>query len=205
MNQDTKTLLRISRKHVNLSKRSKAQVQIDHAIVSIVFSAIAVESALNLTICLPVLYIKNRAQRIFFGTLLTNCFSASIPKKLTFLFRVYPTLRTKKELRKKIQELFTFRNKIVHSTPIYSEARDPSEVFEYMEEKGLTTYSFNENVLPTKPQLHLGDVGSVFVDVLSLAEDYHNYAEEFIKLLSTLKFEEVEDGYLDDMINGQHT
>ena len=205
MNQDTKTLLRISRKHVNLSKKSKVQVKVDHAIVSIIFSAIAVESALNLAICLPVLRVKNRAQRIYFGTLLTNFFSANIPKKLTFLFRIYPTLKTEKELRKNIQDLFTFRNKVVHSTPTYSEARDPPEVFEYMEEEGLTAYSFNENVLSTKPTLHMKGVSNLFVDMLSLAEGYYKVAEEFVNLLGELNFEEVEDSYLDYMIQDQHT
>lgn len=201
MNQDTKTLLRISRNHVSLSKKSKEQKRIDHSIVSIVFSAISVEAAINLAICSPALHIKNRGQRIFLGTLLTNYFSATIPKKLGFLFKVYPTLKQEKELGKEIKNLFSFRNKIVHSTPIYSEAIDLSEVFERIDEKSLTVYDDNERFLQTTPTLHLKDVNSLFKDIPSLAEKYYEIAERFLKLLDNVSLKEVENGYLDSMRN----
>ncbi len=94
--------------------------RLHHAIVSIVFSAAAVEAGLNLYLTAPVLLLADEGERRFFGLLASKYARLNVPQKLAFVQET--CLALEESLTRKIRELFNRRNELVHALPRYSEA-----------------------------------------------------------------------------------
>lgn len=88
-----------------------------HAAIVVVFSAAAVESALNTVVSRPVLDIGDPATRQFYGRLLHHYFRGTIPDKLRFLLETWPTLKGNKRLLSQVRSLATARNGLMHIYP----------------------------------------------------------------------------------------
>jgi hypothetical protein len=119
--------LDIAKTHIKYIEKSKSKeiripgVLVDHALIVSIFSAAAIEAALNLYVAIPVLYIQDPDTRSFMANLLTRCLRMSVPAKIRIVCQYNDTIAARKKLLKDIQELFAFRNSIMHSTPEYWE------------------------------------------------------------------------------------
>jgi hypothetical protein len=94
----------------------------DHATIVNVFSAAAIEAALNLYISIPLLLLEDRQSRSFFGPLITKYLRLSIRKKIGFARSASLDLRRNPRLCEQVNDLFNERNTRLHPTPIYSES-----------------------------------------------------------------------------------
>jgi hypothetical protein len=96
-----------------------------HSAIALVFSAAAVESALNTFVSRPLLAIADSTTREFFATLLHRHFRATIHEKLKLLRRVLPAINEQKILLKGLEELVSTRNCLLHIYPDYLVALGP--------------------------------------------------------------------------------
>ena len=192
-------LLQVSAKHLRLARKTHSlrkvpgTGQIENAIVSIIFSAAALEASVNKALSVPVLLVKERAPRLYFGTLLSRYAKLPIPGKLSFLSEIFPSLKLRAGDRKKVQELFRLRNDILHASPNYAEAIDAEPILKYMRKNKLTSYNSNDRFLPTKGHLFYTVEVSSVVDT---AEGAHHTAKELIARLGTIDYDEIERAFL---------
>ena len=120
-------LLRIARWHLDEIARTKtttpelASLVVDHATVATVFSAAAVEHRLSDFLCSPAIFMEEDGPRRFVGRLLTR-YVLRLPaiRKLEFLREQVPELKGNPVLTK-LEDLFTRRNRIVHTSYTYQE------------------------------------------------------------------------------------
>lgn len=173
----------IARKHLDyIKKRQSNELKIpgiieDHGVVTSIFAAASIEAAINLYILLPVIYIKESQTRIFFGSLLTKYFRSSIPVKLKFVCETFPELKKSKKLLKKVEELFSYRNRIMHSSP------DHVEEFDYYFDEDSIQHSKKNR---TSPRFYFGSSLSGEVEI-KLARGHYEVAEEFIKIMKPFR------------------
>ncbi len=148
----------IAKRHAGYIKRAKEirvpGVICDHATIVNVFSAGAVEAALNLYISIPLLLLDDRESRAFFGPLLTKHLRLSIRKKITFAESVSPDLKANLEVCKRVNRLFDNRNAHLHPSFIYSE----SSGIDFSRLKGLTSNGFKKYPMLTTLAIGTDDV-----------------------------------------------
>jgi hypothetical protein len=96
-----------------------------HAAIVIVFTAAAVEAALNVFISRPLLNIADPAAREFFAKLLHRHSRANGPAKLEFVKHIYPKVKEQAGLLKAVQDLAAARNALIHIYPDYVVALGP--------------------------------------------------------------------------------
>ena len=122
---ESEKFLDISKYHLELISRSKNKEisipgkKIDHSIISIIFSAISVESSINFALKVPLLLISQNKIQEFYGKLSVSFGKISIPEKLKFIKQLLPKNRNNANLLKSIEELFKPRNRLVHSSYVY--------------------------------------------------------------------------------------
>lgn len=111
------------------ARLSMPERQIDeetrHAAIVIVFTAAAVEAALNVFISRPLLNIADPAAREFFAKLLHRHSRANGPAKLEFVKHIYPKVKEQAGLLKAVQDLAAARNALIHIYPDYVVALGP--------------------------------------------------------------------------------
>jgi hypothetical protein len=134
------------------------------ATACIFFSTAAVECALNLAVCAPVLLVRDPTLRRYFGTILTKYARLSWFSRLALLREMCPTLGIMGTEEESLRRLFSLRNQLVHAAPDYQEALDPKAVFDWMESKGVSQCSVDEQSLPTTPVLDMGVNPRVVMD-----------------------------------------
>ena len=180
---EVKRLLAIAKRHLgNIGKsRSKAvtvpgDLKLDHAIVASIFSAAAIETGLNLFIVIPILLIKDANIRRFFGVLVTKYSRLSVPQKIEFACEFCPQIKRDKALLKRVRELFSYRNSVLHSSPEYIEALGlPDLDWEQLSSK------ITEEDLARHPQLLLRGTSSAEVQE---AFQHYQTAMDFLGKLS---------------------
>jgi len=180
---EVKRLLAIAKRHLgNIGKsRSKAvtvpgDLKLDHAIVASIFSAAAIETGLNLFIIIPILLIKDANIRRFFGVLVTKYSRLSVPQKIEFACEFCPQIKRDKALLKRVRELFSYRNSVLHSSPEYIEALGlPDLDWEQLSSK------ITEEDLARHPQLLLRGTSSAEVQE---AFQHYQTAMDFLGKLS---------------------
>lgn len=177
--------LSIARKHLTQIRRAGAKrlripgdVRLEHALVSIVFSAAAIEAGMNLYILAPILFVNDAAQRRFFG-LLSSRFATrlNIQQKLAFIKDTNPDV-FENALLQAIRELFERRNALVHAAPSYSEASDQFQIVEDESQEGPQLRL--EKTTDTFPSLISAGPSSVDVDQ---AFAFYEAAVTFLDLL----------------------
>jgi hypothetical protein len=120
-------LLDIAKKHLSYIKRARSGgLRVpgrawNHALVASIFSAAAIEAALQTFIIAPILFIRDDSIRRFYATLLTRHVRLSTRDKIDFAKQFSPLLRKDKKLIQQTKELFSHRNTIVHSSLDYAE------------------------------------------------------------------------------------
>jgi hypothetical protein len=143
----------------------------DHATIVNVFSAAAIEAALNLYIAIPLLTIKKRQIRAFYGTLLTKHLRLSVRKKISFAKSFSKEMKEEAKLLGEVNAIFDSRNSYLHASPIYSE----SSGIDFSKLRGVSFKGFK-----TYPQLTVSSFSSQ--DVIESLRHY-SIAVKFIKLL----------------------
>jgi hypothetical protein len=123
---EIKRLLRIANRHLGYIKRSRSKGiavpgKMDHAVVTSIFSAAAVELGLNLFITIHILSIQNDRVRTFYGVLVTKYLRLLIRRKYEFVCEFCPKVKKDKELKREVLALFEYRNSVLHSSPDYIE------------------------------------------------------------------------------------
>ncbi len=180
---EVRRLLAIAKRHLGYIKKSRAKtitvpgdLKLDHAIVTSIFSAAAIETGLNLFITIPILLIRDANIRRFLGVLVTKHSRLTLPQKIEFACEFCPHIKRDKVLLKRVRALFEYRNSVLHSSP------------DYIEPLGLPDFDGEE--LPNKiteedlvrhPQLILRGTSS-----LEIQEAFQNYqtALDFLGKLS---------------------
>ena len=175
-----KRLLDIAKRHLDYIKRSRSKkitvpgdIKLDHAIVASVFSAAAIEAGLNIYISLPILFIKDENLRRFLGSLVTKKLRLSVPQKLNFVCEFCPQIKKDKNLRKKVEALFEYRNAVLHSPPEYIEPLGLPDLEELSSE-------ISKEDLIGHPQLTLRGPSSV---ALEEAFEHYKTAVDFLSKL----------------------
>ncbi len=124
---EVKRLLGIAQRHLRYITRSRSEritvpgLKLDHAIVAGIFSAAAVEAGLNLFISIRTLFVKAENLRRFFAVLVTKYLRLSVWQKIRFACEFCPHIREDKELLRRVDALFGYRNSVLHSSPEYGE------------------------------------------------------------------------------------
>jgi hypothetical protein len=175
-------LLDIAKQHLSYIKRARSRgLRVpgpvwNHAQVASVFSAAAIEAALNAFIITPTLFIKDDSIRRFYATLLTRYVRLSARDKIDFAKQFSPLLRKDKKLIQQAKELFTQRNIIIHSSLDYAE---PLALPADREDLPLGI-EINEHLVPT-PALYTKAAG---IDPIRDAFKHFDLAHRFIQKLS---------------------
>lgn len=171
----------IARKHLDyIGKIKRGELKLpgiigDHGVVVSVFSAASIEATINLYILIPIVFIKDNQIRLFYGNLLAKYFRSSIPSKLHFVSETFPELKKKKNLLKKIEKIFSYRNRIMHSALEYGETNESEYYFNQNEPK--TKVSKN-----TVPEFRFdSDINSE--KDIKLAHEHFRIAKEFIETM----------------------
>jgi hypothetical protein len=118
--------LRIAKRYSEPIRKAKS-IEIpgklcDYALIASVFSAAAIETALNLYICLPIIFTTDTKARSYFGSFITKYARISIRRKLGFVRQFNQGLKDDPQLFKEVNRLFDDRNSTLHSTPFYYES-----------------------------------------------------------------------------------
>ena len=133
---DVKQLLNIAKRHLGYIKKSQSKeitvpgIKVDHAVVASIFSAAAVEAGINLFLSIPVLYIQQKNIRKFFGSVISKTLRMSIRQKIELIRKFVKKLGSDNKLIKDINELFDFRNTLLHSSPEFIESEKITADFE---------------------------------------------------------------------------
>jgi hypothetical protein len=160
---------------------TRDDARLHHALVSIVFSAAAVEAGLNLYITAPALLVSDEKLRRFFGLLSSKYARLSVPQKLSFVGETYPTLRSD-PLVGKIRELFNRRNELVHAQPLYADVLDiRDDVLEELEREPDRTRKVSAQDFEKLPSLVGG--GGLSSEDIGRAFEYYEAAASFLDLL----------------------
>jgi hypothetical protein len=193
-------LLGIAKRHLNYIKKSRTKentisdLKIDHALVTSIFSAAAVELGLNIFISIRVLFIKNESLRRFFGVYVTKYSRLSIPQKINIISDFCPEIRENKHLCKRARELFEYRNSVLHSSPEYVEPwglkEIPEEAMDELIEKDTFPRELTYDDLIPYPQL-VWFRGASTSEVEEAFQNY-NTAISFLKKLN-ICFEKFEN------------
>lgn len=132
---EVKRLLSIAKRHLGYIRklRSKRIITqgsrgLDHALVASIFSATAIEVGLNLFIGIPVLWVKDEDVRKYFGLLVTRYLRLSVPQKIRFVCEVCPQIKQDSALLERVRALFEYRNRVLHSSPEYTESLGLSDL-----------------------------------------------------------------------------
>ncbi len=125
-NEEVSRLLRISTRHLNAANSIKttphSAIKIELAIVSSVFSAAAIETGLNVFLTLPVLFIKDNYIQNLYGSMLNDFKAIPAFKKVALASRFCSKLKGNRKLIASVNDLFAYRNKILHVSPTYAES-----------------------------------------------------------------------------------
>ncbi len=147
--------LRIAKRYAQYIRRAKEirvpGILCDHATIVNVFSAAAIEAALNLYIAIPLLSIKEPKTRSFYGSFITKYSRLSIRKKISFAKTISSDLKNQSVLCEKVNEIFNNRNSFLHSSPIYAETIG----IDFSKLRGINWDAFKK-----RPYLKTASVGS---------------------------------------------
>ena len=177
------SFLKIAEKHLELVSTSKSEritipgPEIDDCTVAIIFSAIAVESALNQFIKTHILLIKERVLQDFFGLLSVSYNKISIIEKIKFIQNIVPEINNQEILISRIKELFQTRNSLVHNSYEFVRPKNSKclvttdDGSDYTELKEMDLFNY----------LSMKGIGS---DVLENSVIYYDAANELINILS---------------------
>lgn len=195
-NDEVKRLLRLSARYLKRAKKIKGKrvspAKIENAIISSVFSAAAIEAGVNIFIKLPLLFIKDRYTQNFYGHMLNELKGLAAPRKVELVSRFCSGLRGNKDLRRRVQELFIYRNKILHVSPEYVERFGlPEKIFED-EAIGdnaagtVRSREISEEELVREPGIMLTPPSEMS---LRAAYEHYEIAEEFLQNLISFEKE----------------
>ncbi len=172
---DIARYLRIAKRYAQYIRRAKEiripSILSDHATIVNVFSAAAIEAALNLFIALPLLSIKEPKTRSFYGSFVTKYVRLSIRKKISFAKSLSSELKNSSKLCEKVNAIFDNRNSYLHISPIYSETIG----IDFSRMRGVNWDAFKK-----RPYLKTISLGSQ--DILDSLNHYST-ALKFIELL----------------------
>ena len=176
--------LKIAKRYARYLKSAK-EIRIpgiicDHAMIVNVFSAAAIEAALNLYIAFPLLNISKRQIRTFYGNLLTKYLRLSVRKKISFARSFSKEMRNDSKLLGEVNSIFDSRNSYLHASPIYSE----SSGVDFSKLRGVSFKKFR-----TSPQLTTLTFSSQDV---TLSLRHYSTAVKFIKLLDRSNSERIQ-------------
>ena len=143
-------------------------LKIDHATVSIVFCAIAIEAALNYFLSSPLFFIEDNHVRDFVGAQLDTSQRQSIRSKIKLAKRFSSKLSDQGDLVKKIHEIIDYRNELVHPKLNYINVNSYPYDSNGSTDEGVETESMIIGKL----------TGS---DVVAKAFDYYSYSVEFLE------------------------
>jgi hypothetical protein len=170
----------IAKKHLDYIEKKQTKVLNipgiieDHGLVTSIFSAASIEAAINLYILIPIVYINNSETRIFYGDLISHYFRSPIHLKLKFICERFPDIGKNKNLLKRVNKLFSYRNLIMHSSPEHWELSD------------LTIYSdgikYSGKLKVSLPELKF-DSKFGGEEEIKLAHKHFKTAEDFISKL----------------------
>lgn len=187
-NDEVKRLLRASARYLNRAKKVKGDrvsaTKIENAIISSVFSAAAIEAGMNIFLKWPLLFINDKYVQNFYGQMLNELKGMPAPRKVDLVSRFCSGLRGNKRLRKRTQELFSYRNKILHVSP------------EYVERFGLPDNFFDKGPIETREISVEELVRKASIEFtppsdmsFRAAVEHYEIAEEFLKHL--ISFEKI--------------
>jgi hypothetical protein len=190
-NDEVKRLLRASARYLKRAKKVKGNrvsaTKIENAIISSVFSAAAVEAGMNIFLKWPLLFINDKYVQNFYGQMLNELRGMPAPRKVDLVSRFCSGLRGNKKLRKRVLELFSYRNKILHVSP------------EYVERFGLPDNFFDtgpvgSREIPVEELVRNAAIAFTPPNDMSLrdAAEHYEIAEEFLKFL--ISFEKGKKG-----------
>lgn len=175
---------RIGERPVRISTDvTRDDIRLHHALVAIVFTAVAVEAGVNIYITAPALYATDERQRRFFALLATRfARGIGISQKLDFLQKTSSELLSN-ELVTTIRHLFERRNQLVHAGLTYAEPLglrdDLSDEGEGIPD-GAAASAISADLKP-RPGL----TGSIMLssEDLQAAFEYYGAAEELLERL----------------------
>lgn len=128
MNPEPNLLIKLAEEHFKNLPPSPEAINfkthdqlVGECLQTIILSAAAVESAINLTMSLPVTSLNPPERRKYFFEIIRLAYRSSLWKKLYFIIKQRPDLKLSKEENKAIRNLFDVRNQIVHANPEYLE------------------------------------------------------------------------------------
>ena len=185
MNQSAATFLRMAEHNLNLSETSREASESgyptaygDHALISILMSAAAIESAITQALLWPIVYIENERSRRYLVDLLTNYTRFPIHTKIRFLARYHPELRLTGEDEKALNALISARNCIIHSCPSYSEC-DGYDARHF-------SSPFDLDAEPMNPGFTMESRDS---EVFDGAAEHFEFSKGYVALIESIRFD----------------
>ena len=185
MNPEPALLLKLAEEHHKLLPPSPGAINFEshdqlvgESLQTILLSAAAVESAINLELSLPVTSINPPNRRKYFFGIVELAFRSSIWNKIKFIKNQRPDIILSKEENKSLEALFKIRNSIVHANPEY---------MEYLAEPPHTNGMSEEDIMSCDGVLSVLSMSTLSSDVIWEACNAYNAAKMFIEKLRKSK------------------
>jgi len=110
------------------STKNPSGYNVDESVVVIILSAAAVESGLNTCLMFPLLFPSDEKTKLYFVEYAKKYLRSRVTDKINFIKKAYSdSVKLTPQDMSEFNLLFDSRNKLLHSTPEYSEPYSPPE------------------------------------------------------------------------------
>lgn len=185
----------IAKRHLNYIRRAgkrplristdvtRDDVRLHHALVAIVFTAVAVEAGVNIYIAAPALHMTDERQRRFFALLATKFIRRiGTSQKLDFLQESCSELASS-EVVTTVRRLFERRNQLLHAGLTYAEPLALRDELIEEAEDALNGAAGEATSADLEPRPGLTASSGLSSEDLHAAFDYYRAAEELLDRL----------------------